>query len=143
MTNEHLMEILRLHTLWLRGKTGGARANLSGANLSRANLSGLEVPVIDRIDQKISSAVTAGALEMSTWHTCETTHCVAGWAIHLAGDAGAKLEQRVGPSAAGALIYAASGSHPVPSFYASNEVAMDELRRRAAASAPAESEAGE
>lgn len=25
-------------------------------------------------------------LNMGEWHTCETTHCIAGWATHLAGE---------------------------------------------------------
>lgn len=24
-------------------------------------------------------------LNMQDWHTCETTHCIAGWAVHLVG----------------------------------------------------------
>lgn len=26
-------------------------------------------------------ALEPNALEMGAWHTCETTHCIAGWAI--------------------------------------------------------------
>jgi hypothetical protein len=25
------------------------------------------------------------ALEMNSWHKCETTHCICGWAEHLGG----------------------------------------------------------
>jgi hypothetical protein len=38
-TADELRAILVAHARWLRGEDGGARANLSGANLSRANLS--------------------------------------------------------------------------------------------------------
>jgi len=38
-----LTEILRLHLAWLRGETGGRRADLSDANLSGANLSGADL----------------------------------------------------------------------------------------------------
>ena len=33
-----LKETIRLHGLWIDGKTGGVRANLTNANLYRANL---------------------------------------------------------------------------------------------------------
>jgi hypothetical protein len=76
-------------------------------------------------------AADGNALDMSSWHACETTHCRAGWAITLAGPAGKALEGAVGPSAAGALIYAASGSHPVPNWTASNADALADMKRRA------------
>jgi hypothetical protein len=37
---KNLPEILENHKLWVEGKEGGVKANLSGANLSGANLSG-------------------------------------------------------------------------------------------------------
>jgi len=114
-----------------------SHANLSHAHLSHANLSGIRcpvlVPVIKDIDQTILDAVQrqGNALDMSSWHSCETTHCRAGWAIHLAGEAGYKLEKEVGSAVAGLLIYAASGSKPAPDFFASNAVAMQDMQRRA------------
>lgn len=36
----NLQKVLEKHMMWLSGKEGGERANLSGANLSRANLRG-------------------------------------------------------------------------------------------------------
>ncbi|MCW5695827.1 MAG: pentapeptide repeat-containing protein [Bauldia sp.] len=113
-------------------------ANLSGANLSGANLCG--APVVPNIDAAILAAVeTPGNdLYMGLWHSCETTHCRAGWAIHLAGEAGYALEAKVGPAAAGALIYHASTPDaPIPDFYASNDAALADLRARAAAAAEA------
>ena len=112
-------------------------ADLSGADLSRADLSGAiglpAAPTIANIDAAIVEAIDAGgALRMDTWHTCQTTHCRAGWAITLAGDAGAALEAQYGSCAAGALIYNASAGY-VPDFYASDDNAMDDLRARAAA----------
>lgn len=64
---------------------------------------------------------------MGSWHACATTHCRAGWAITLAGEAGKALEQRVGPPAAGSLIYLASVGY-VPNFYATNEDAMADMQ---------------
>ena len=110
-------------------------AYLGGADLGGADLGGFNAPSIPDIDAAILAAIeNGGTLEMGEWHTCETTHCRAGWAIHLAGDAGRALETRIGPSAAGALIYAASGSHPVPYWHAANAKAMADLRERAARS---------
>lgn len=105
-----------------------AKANLSGANLSGANL-----PVIEGLSAKILDQVqNGGSLEMSAWHTCGTTHCVAGWAITLAGETGADLERQFGPNAAGALIFAASEPNlPVPNFYAYNSEALEDLKNRA------------
>jgi uncharacterized protein YjbI with pentapeptide repeats len=109
-------------------------ANLSGANLSGANLSGAAIPVIEHIDAKILAAIEAGGkLDMTDWHICKTTHCRAGWAITLAGDGGAALENAVGPNAAGALIYAASRpDKPVPNFHTSDKDAMNDIRACAA-----------
>jgi hypothetical protein len=113
-------------------------ANLSGANLSGANLSrtlGLPLaPAIPSIDAAILAALEAGgALDMRTWHTCATTHCRAGWAIALAGDAGRDLESQFGPGTAGALIYAASRPGiPVPNFFANNDDALTDMRTFAA-----------
>ncbi len=67
---------------------------------------------------------------MKSWHTCATTHCRAGWAITIAGEEGRFLESTYGPSAAGALIYAASRPNmPVPDFHCSDEEAMEDLRK--------------
>ena len=115
-----------------------SRADLSRADLSRANLS---IPVVSDLDLRIEEVTRPnGALDMARWHTCETTHCRAGWAIQLAGAEGAALEARVGPSAAGALIYAASGSHPVPSFSADDFDARADIVARADARRGAKAE---
>ena len=44
------------------------------------------------------------ALRMSCWHACKTSHCIAGWAIHLAGEEGYELERKVGSSNAGLIL---------------------------------------
>jgi hypothetical protein len=131
------------HQGWLRGEPAGRRADLRGADLTRADLRGADlrgavltgavlppgVPVVPDLDRAILAEIEAGGtLQMGDWHTCETAHCRAGWAITLAGAAGADLEAQVGPAAAGALIYAASRpNQPVPNFYASNDEAMADL----------------
>ncbi len=77
---------------------------------------------------------------MGTWHTCETTHCRAGWVVTLAGEAGKKLEEFNNTELAANLIYRESSPHKVSCarFYDSNEEAMADIRRMAVLEAGAE-----
>jgi uncharacterized protein YjbI with pentapeptide repeats len=112
------------------------QCDLSGADLCLANLiatdlSGPEIPVVPDIDKAVFAAVSkeGNDLIMTSWHKCETTHCRAGWAIHLAGDAGRALEDKLGPCAAGALIYAKSRPNArVPNFYEPSFLAMADIK---------------
>jgi hypothetical protein len=118
-------------------------ADLRGADLSDADLSGADLrgavlrdfPVkIPNIHQAVFAAASAPqALDMATWHKCETAHCRAGWVTTLAGDGGKALEWMMGPAAAAALIYAASDPtlEKVPNFYATNEEALADMKRLA------------
>lgn len=121
-------------------------ANLEGANLDSADMQFADlagailpdgVPAIPNIDAEILRAIEEErcVLNMSLWHQngdpCGTTHCRAGMAVHLAGQAGHKLEKRFGPGVAGALIYAASGSHPVPEWFTDDQTALADMRARA------------
>jgi len=107
-------------------------ADLSGADLRGANLDWDAIPLVPNIDAVILDVIEAGGqLDMNRWHTCETTHCRAGWAVVLAGDAGRKLEQQFGTNAAAALIYTKSDSHPVPNWYADNKTALEDIKARA------------
>jgi hypothetical protein len=90
-----------------------------------------EVPVVEDLDAKILAAITTGggSLDMGVWHSCETTHCRAGWAIHLAGKAGYDLEKKLGdPAAAGRAIYRASSGRS-PHFYAKDAAALADIKR--------------
>jgi len=72
---------------------------------------------------------------MENWHTCETTHCRAGWAIRLAGQAGSDIELRFGSAVAGSMIHLVSCpalGGLVPNFTASDDVALADIRRLAA-----------
>ena len=92
----------------------------------------VEIPTIENIHQKVAEAVkTENALEMSDWHTCETTHCRAGWACVLAGEAGKALENQTSTAFAAAQIYNASSQIKVPhsQFYKSNSEAMEDIIR--------------
>jgi hypothetical protein len=117
-------------------------ANLTDANLAGANLADVlkikleEIPVIPKIDATILAEIEkGGTLRMSSWHGpeknwCGTTHCRAGWAIHCAGLAGKKLQDKVGPHMAGTLIYHASRpSIPAPHFFASDADALADIRK--------------
>jgi hypothetical protein len=107
-------------------------AYLSGANLRGANLRG--VPVIPEIHRAVYAAASQPhALDMSTWHTCDTTHCRGGWIVSLAGAAGKALEWAMGTPTAAALIYMASDPtlEKIPDFYASNTDAMEDMKRLA------------
>ena len=125
-------------------------ANLSGANLSGANLSGaylsdayltganlsgayltgakglpIAADAADRLKAVAQAALQPDALEMSNWHTCGTTHCIAGWAIHLAGEPGRVMESMMGPELAGLLLL---GTDAHSHFHDSNQKALEYLR---------------
>jgi hypothetical protein len=89
-------------------------------------------PVIDSIHQKVYEAASQPkALDMTDWHTCDTTHCRAGWVVHLAGESGAKLERQTSTLFAAMQIYKASSPIEVSPvrFYESNEIALNDMKR--------------
>ena len=120
-------------------------AVLRDADLSDADLSGAVLrdacPVkIESIHQKVYAAASApDALDMTSWHTCDTTHCRAGWVVTLAGEGGRALEWAMGTPAAAAMIYMASDPtlERVPDFHCSNEMALADMKRLAEAEAAA------
>ena len=71
---------------------------------------------------------------MGKWHTCEKTHCRAGWAVTLAGEAGRKLERFYNTSLAAMLIYDASDPtfkiNP-GRFFDDNESALADMKAMA------------
>jgi hypothetical protein len=93
------------------------------------------VPVIQNLHQKLYEAVTQPkALNMGDWHTCETTHCRAGWVVTLAGAEGKALENFFDPLLAALKIYDAScpGYKINPArFFDSNEDALEDMRKLA------------
>ncbi len=68
---------------------------------------------------------------MGDWHTCETTHCRAGWVVFLAGEAGKKLEALTSTEFAAKLIYKDSSPIEVspPRFFEDNETATADIER--------------
>ena len=68
---------------------------------------------------------------MNSWHTCETTHCRAGWVVHLAGEEGKALEQKTNTAFAAMMIYKASSDIRVSParFYDAADAAMADIHR--------------
>jgi hypothetical protein len=65
---------------------------------------------------------------MSDWHTCDTTHCRAGWVVFLAGQEGRDLELKTTTQFAAMQIYKASSPirvSPVRFFESNNEALQD------------------
>ena len=158
-----LKVVIENHRKWLYSEAGGERANLSSADLSSADLRSADLSSANLSSANLSSANLRSAdlrsadlrsapfkiknihqavyhaarkhaaLDMTTWHSCETTHCRAGWVVTLAGDAGRTLEWSVGTPRAAALIYLASDPDigKMPDFYCGNEAALEDMRLRA------------
>ena len=107
-------------------------ADLFGADLSRADLSGAKLSMtIEKTPIRSAICVRVCAtpenLNMKKWHTCNTVHCLAGWAVTLHPQ-GAELEQKYDTNAAGALIFNACEGE-VPDFYSDDQTALDWLKK--------------
>ena len=69
---------------------------------------------------------------MNNWHTCEKTHCRAGWVVTLAGKKGKQLEEFFNTELAAMLIYEKSGYKINPArFMESNDDALADMKRLA------------
>lgn len=91
------------------------------------------VPYIENLDAKILNDINNHGyhLEMGSWHTCETTHCRAGFAEVYGGDQAKELVKYFGHWLTGGMIYWRSSGY-IPDFYASNEDAMRDIIEKAA-----------
>ena len=103
-------------------------ANLRGADLRGTNLGGhkshalLALAPDELLPLRVAQAILQpGALNMDAWHSCETTHCLAGWAVHLSGAAGYALERVTSPSVAGCMLLP-SACHLL---HESNDIALE------------------
>ena len=113
-------------------------ASLRGASLRHIKLPS-SIPVIEDVHKAVAYAVTAdgNVLDMSNWHGdggfCGTTHCRAGWVVHLAGEKGRELEKTNCTPIAAALIYQASDPEleKVPDFYAGDDDSMADIMEMA------------
>ena len=94
-------------------------------------------PIVLDIHKRIYEAASQpGCLNMGNWHSCETTHCRAGWAIHLAGEVGYALEKRTDPVFAAMRIYEASGFEINPCrFFDDDDAALEDMKQLAEAGA--------
>jgi hypothetical protein len=93
-----------------------------------------KIPKIDGIHQAVLEATSSpNALDMSSWHSCVTTHCRAGWVVTLAGRQGKALEEFFNTPLAAYLIYKASSPLRVgmDKFYVSDKEAMADMKRLA------------
>jgi hypothetical protein len=108
----------------LRG-AGLRDADLRDADLRDAKGLPIATDAADRLKAVAQAALQPDALEMSVWHTCGTTHCIAGWAIHLAGEPGRAMESMMGAEVAGLLLL---GTEAHQHFHDSNEKALEYLR---------------
>jgi len=91
-------------------------ASLQGANLLGADLLGADLPIHPDAQQRLQAVARQVLaqpkhLQMGTWHShCGTAHCLAGWAIHQAGDLGRQLEADHGPAVAGLFLLGTEAS---------------------------------
>ena len=69
-------------------------------------------------------------LTMERWHNesgqCGTSHCIAGWAVHLAGREGYELEGKVNQPAAGNILLGIEASKL---FFLDNDAARSALHK--------------
>ena len=70
---------------------------------------------------------------MDTWHTCQNTHCRAGWVVTLAGEEGKALEAFFDtPLAAMKILDASSLLQVSPvRFFEANDDALREMKKLA------------
>jgi uncharacterized protein YjbI with pentapeptide repeats len=100
-------------------------ADLRGAYLRGADLSEASLPT--ELEEGLLLKVAKAALEpcalnMENWHTCGTTHCIAGWACVLTQNK--EIEETHGTQIAGLLLLGAEAhSH----FFDTNEEAKKYL----------------
>jgi uncharacterized protein YjbI with pentapeptide repeats len=102
-------------------------ADLRRASLAQSNLLGakLDYQIQDGLLEEIAKLVLAdnNKLKMGKWHDCETTHCIAGWAVTLSPK-GKELEAEYGTPIAGLLLL---GYEAHEHFYDSTEHALEWL----------------
>jgi hypothetical protein len=106
-------------------------ADLREADLREANLCGSDLPIHPDAQQRLQAVARQVLaqpehLQMTAWHSeCGTAHCLAGWAIHQAGDLGRQLEADHGPAVAGLLLL---GTEASQHFFDDNATALQWLQ---------------
>ena len=93
----------------------------------------MEFPIIQNIHQQVLAVATqkTDSLNMSEWHTCDTTHCRAGWVVFLAGEEGKKLEEKTSTLFTAMQIYKKSSPIRVSPtrFFETNDEALADMKR--------------
>ena len=93
----------------------------------------MEFPIIQNIHQQVLAVATqkSDSLNMSKWHTCDTTHCRAGWVVFLAGEEGKKLEEKTSTLFTAMQIYKKSSPIRVSPtrFFETNDEALADMKR--------------
>jgi uncharacterized protein YjbI with pentapeptide repeats len=128
-----------LSDAWLHWTNLG-KANLTDAKIGEAYLRGsnfreaktdFEIATPEQaaplIQQVAKAALDSGALNMDIWHTSETTHSIAGWAIYLAGEKGKALKEKFGYHIAGLSLL---GHWAAGHFYDTDEDATAWLKSK-------------
>jgi len=101
--------------------------DLRKADLRKADLRGTKIDycIEDGLLKKVAeNGLRRNALHMNDWHTCETTHCIAGWACHLAEN-GREFETQYGTQIAGLLLL---GEEAHSHFFDDNQKAKEYLK---------------
>jgi len=101
-------------------------AVLRGADLRRA----LGLPIAADAPARLLAVAQAAlaspdALEMGSWHKCETTHCICGWAEHLGGPLAELIIRTQGNDFGGLMLL---GVEAHAHFYSTNEKARKFLQ---------------
>jgi hypothetical protein len=71
--------------------TGGGSIDTGGGSIftGGGSINGHKMPSKEQAEKNLRAiaplALAEDGLEMSVWHTCETTHCLAGWGQHKFG----------------------------------------------------------
>lgn len=92
------------------------------------------IPTIENIHQTVYAAASRPqSLAMDRWHTCDNTHCWAGWVVALAGNEGKKLEQFFDTPLAAMKILDASSALRVSliRFFETNDEALRHMKELA------------
>jgi len=107
-------------------------ANLREANLREANLRDIKLPFEIQIDTSLKERILQAVeepqndLDMESWHTCGTSHCIAGWATTLHPQ-GKEIENKSSTYLAGRLLLGLN-QEEANIFFKSEEEAMEWLK---------------
>lgn len=104
-----------------------------------------DAPVVPALEEQIYQRIVRAREEgkecpllMEQWHTCKTVHCLAGWAVFLAGSEGWQLERKTHAALAGALIYQKSCGFVPDFFEMDTQKAIRDLEKRLGIGTPKE-----